>query len=492
MKKTVKKVLTFTMVAATAMSMVACGGPQQGQEGSIHEPVYMVASLAGYKTEWLNAMAKKYKEETGSVVEIEWDASLMENLGNVFETEANMPDLYYANIGSPSAVFTWYVQGKLETLNDVFAEQNGAGKTIEASLKAGRSQSYILNGKRYAAPLTDGNNILVYNPDYLTAVGWDHFPITVDEFVEFAQDIKDAKIPTPDGKDTVQPLVWTGMYYSAKTLVDTFEAQYNGATKMSEFYNQNGAEPDEDLYNMKGLEVACQNLAKMMAPKTVGIESFSDNSVDGSLGMSHTEAQAAFLNGYAAVCTTGTWFENEMGENCNGKKYKIAPIPFAADENGSYGAVVKKDPNGPDNPSNYKHVRAGNLNQDALLIPTKSQNKAGARAFIKFLLQEENLKEMQRICGSPFAYEYDTSDLNLTGWNAEVAEYYNTTEYITLGSSQPYALFGVIGGYKIDRLNKICTVPNYNYQKEIIDWRWTNVSKNWADKASQLEGIEDF
>ena len=373
MKKTLTKIIACVLSASSIMSITACGGGMKRNDGTI----YITASLAGYRKQWLDGVAEKYMAQTGKTVEIEWDSNLMSNIANVFDVGSNMSDIYYINTTGANQTMTWYVTGKLESLNEVFEADNGSGMTIAESVEDEFKEAGVYKGTHYSLPMTKGFKALIYNPDYLEAVGWDHFPDTVDEFAEFCDDINESDLKAPDGTK-VKPLVWSGIYSSMADVLDVMEGQYGGQAEWDAFYAQNGTAPDYDLYHRKSVEVAYDNLQKMMKPDGSGV---SMNSLDGSMAKTHTEAQTAFLNGYAAVCTSGTWFETEMGAVTAGKKYKLAEFPLAADENGNYAreghSMTKIDPNGPDAPSNYKKFKINALDGDCMVIPKKAPFASG-------------------------------------------------------------------------------------------------------------------
>ena len=485
MKKIGTKIIACVLLASSTLSIAACGGT--GQQGD--DTVYITASLAGYRKQWLEGVAEKYTEQTGVTVEIEWDSNLMSNVSNVFDIQTNMSDIYYLNTTGATQTMTWYVTGKLESLNEVFEADNGSGMTIAESVRDEFKQAGVYKGVHYSLPMTNGFKALVYNPDYLEAVGWNHFPDTVDEFAKFCDDINASDLKAPDGTK-VKPLVWSGIYTSMSDVVTVMEGQYGGQAEWDAYYGQNGDAPDYNLYHRKSVEVSYDNLQKIMKPDGSGV---SLNSLDGSMAKTHTEAQTAFLNGYAAVCTSGSWFETEMGAVTAGKKYKLGKFPLAADENGNYAkeghSMTKIDPNGPDAPSNYKKFKTSELDGDCMLIPKKAANKQGAKDFMKFMLREENLRYMHEQAGSPFKYKYSYDGLELSAWEQEVMEYDASTISLIRGSSNPYSIFGVLGGARLPEINKACITKNYDYKTNIIDWLWTDVTKNWAERVEVIEGI---
>ena len=108
---------------------------------------------------------------------------------------------------------------------------------------------------------------------------------------------------------------------------------------------------------------------------------------------------------------------------------------------------------------------------------------------MKFMLREENLRYMHEQAGSPFKYKYSYDGLELSTWEQEVMEYDASTITLIKGSSNPYFIFGNLGGPRLPEINKACITKNYDYKTNVIDWLWTDVVKSWADRAERIEGI---
>ena len=473
--------LAVAMTVVSMMSLTACSQSSRG-DGEI----WIEASYAGYGEEWLNGIAEKYEEETGVHVEINWDANLTTNISNLMERNKNMSDIYYVNLSGGTSEFRWNLQGKLESLNDVFAADNGTGKTIESTIKPGFEDAGKYKGTRYAIYTMSGYDCLIYNPDILEAAGWNKpFPSTVDELVEMFKVIKKANLKAGDGT-TIMPFVYFGKYNSCSHLFDAFELQYGGLEEYKAYYNQTSLNgPDESQYNKKSTKVAFENIKKILAVDQDGRLEYA---IDGSQNFDHTTAQARFLNGYAAVCTTGTWFETEMREIIEADdKFEIAPFPLATDENGGYGAAVNYliDPNGEVTPENMMKYNTVTFAGSPFYVPKKAPNKEGAKDFLKFLLQEENIRFMHEKTGNALNFVYNRENLNLTEWAQKVEA--NNLISITgaKGSNNPIYLVGALGGYRDTVWPGLETNKDYNYLQAMAD-RLTDAKYNWKDKVSLI------
>lgn len=478
--KGLRKILALALALLTIFSVTACA-PQQKEESVI----YVEASLAGYRKQWLDGIAEKYEAKTGVKVEINWDSSLTTNISNKMKLNTNMSDLYYVNISGGGKEFEWYTQGKLESLNDVFAVDNGTGKSIEESIESGFKDAGKYDGVRYAAYTMSGYDCLIYNPDILERAGWNKpFPSTVDGLIEMFEVVNNAGLTASDGT-AIKPLVYMGLYSSISHMFDAFEVQYGGADAYSAFYNHSDKSgPDESKYTADATKVAFQNLIKLMAVGNDGIPKYV---LPGSAAMSHTEAQTAFLNGYAAVCTTGTWFETEMSQIIEPTdKYEIAPFPLAQDENGGFGDAVNHliDPNGEVVPENMMKYNIRTIGSP-FYIPKKAQNVEGAKDFLKFILQEENIRYMHEQTGNALCYNYNRDNLTLNPWARKIEENNKITITGVKGGTSPLALSGAFGSWQPGIWERLARTKDFDYQAEIT-WRLNDVKNNWNSRVELI------
>ena len=485
--KKAKRVLAMVMALVTIGGMAACGTPKKTGNPNL---ITVEASLAGYRRQWLDGIAEKYTQQTGVEVDINWDPNLSTNISNVVEYNPRVSDLYYVNLSGGGKEFEWYLTGKLESLNDVFAADNGTGITIEESIEDGFKDAGLYDGVRYAAYTVQGYDCLVYNPDILERAGWDKpFPATVDGLVEMFEVINNAQLLAEDGKTIIKPFVYTGIYDSISHLFDAFEVQYGGAAEYAAFYNHSDKSgPVKANYYKDATKVAFQNLMKIMAVDNSGKPKYV---LEGSAARTHTDAQAAFLNGYAAVCTTGTWFETEMEQVIEkGKdKYEIAPFPLATDESGSFGAAANYliDPTKEATPENMKKYNVKTIADAPFFILKKAENKKGAKDFLAFVLQEENIRYMHEQTGNALRYKYDRTKLNLAdgSWAKKVEENNTITISGVKGAATPLYLAGLLGGWRPGIWTRMASEKNFNIQGE-LDWRYNDVASKWDERLEML------
>ena len=475
------RLLAMLLIVTTVFGMAACG--PGGRSG---DSIYISASLAGYRRQWLDGVAEKYTEETGVEVHIDWDSSLTTSYSETFKTGYNLSDIYYINISGGSSEFVMYLKGQIVSLNDVFAKDNGTGKTIEESIEDGFEGAGVYNGNRFAIYTMAGYDCLIYNPDILTRAGWNKpFPSTVDGLIEMFEAINKAELKATDGTE-IKPFVYTGVYSSISHMFDAFEAQYGGVEEYNQFYhNSDKTGPNTANYSKKATEVAFQNMKKIMAVNTDGIPKYV---LPGSAGMTHTEAQTAFLNGYAAVCTTGTWFETEMSQIIDANdKYEIAPFPLAADEDGSYGAAENYliDPDGEKTPENmYKYIGTS-FAGSPFIVPSAAQNIEGAKDFLAFMLQEENIRYMHEQTGNALRFEYDKTNLALSDWAQKIVANDQITRVGVQGASNPLYFVGALGSWRSEVWTGLASNANFDY-RAAMQTRLGDVNYGWAEKMELI------
>lgn len=471
-----KKIGALVLSSILALNMVGCGNNDKKTTGKQGGTIYVTAFKGGYGTEWLEAVADKYTEATGTIVDINWDTNLMTSASDKFAVNANMDDLYYLNLAGESSVQVWYQQGKLESLTEIFNEKGEDGKTLQEKLT--KKESGTINGERYYAPLGIAADCLAYNTDILKQVGWDHIPDTVDELVAYFEDVMKANLKADDG-NIIKPLVWTGYYDGISHFYEPILAQYGGVEEWNAFYNWSDEKgPSYELYHRDAQLKALEATQRLLKPNANGV---SEYSLEGCLGFSNVDAQRAFASGYAAVCITGTWYASEMGSVADNINYKLAGFPLYCDEQGSYGSTMEKiDENGPDAPSNYKKYNIIPYHSDCMVIPTQAKNKEGAKDFLKFMLQEENLKLMHEKRENAFCYEYDTSDLKLSEYGQSVSELINNSVQVIKGANNPLYFSGAIMNLSRPGMwTSIATDKDYDLKKEVVDWCWKNVNDSW-------------
>ncbi len=92
--------------------------------------------------------------------------------------------------------------------------------------------------------------------------------------------------------------------------------------------------------------------------------------LDGSVALTHTQAQTEFVQGKAVFCVSGSWIETEMADAApEGFRYGFLPTPTAQAGQQQYA----------------------NIGFETFEIPAAAKNPELAKEFLKFLYRQDNL-----------------------------------------------------------------------------------------------------
>ncbi|MBQ9709199.1 MAG: hypothetical protein IJV67_01065 [Clostridia bacterium] len=122
MKRLIK---LFALIMATAMTLTvaACGGNgknsnQNGGDG--YDEVFVSIVDAGFGSDWLEAVAAAYYEETGTVVSVSADPDIGNSVLTKMGTSAEKDDIYFC-AQAPVLWRQWTYRGLIEPIDDVLS-----------------------------------------------------------------------------------------------------------------------------------------------------------------------------------------------------------------------------------------------------------------------------------------------------------------------------------------------------------------------------------
>ena len=87
MRKMMKRIVTLALAMVFVLGLVGCGGGEGGAKSN-GKTLSIVAQTNGLGQDWLMNAAKAYEKETGTKVEVEFDAYLSSNLTTTLESSA--------------------------------------------------------------------------------------------------------------------------------------------------------------------------------------------------------------------------------------------------------------------------------------------------------------------------------------------------------------------------------------------------------------------
>lgn len=304
MKHPFKKVGSLLAVTVMIMgSLVGCSstGKDEGKDdtaqsgGKIEGTLDVAVFEGGYGTAFWEEAEKKF-EELYPDVDVKITASA--KIGDVIRPQiasGNSPDFIYHSAQNAESVAKALIKDKnLADLTDVFEKAApGEDTPIKDKMMDGlldkTSVAPYGDGKPYLAPLYYNVTGLWYNKALFKEKGWE-VPKTWDEFFELGKKAKDEGI---------------ALY--------TYQGQapgYNEAVIFPMLASAAGEEAVEKIFNYE--EGAWKDPNVKKALDIFQRMADEDMVLNGTVGMTHTQAQVEFLNGKALFLPCGSWLEGEM------------------------------------------------------------------------------------------------------------------------------------------------------------------------------------
>lgn len=191
-----RRLISAVAAGALALSMAACGGTASGNTSSTAAsgsaetgPVSLVwAGWSGEEEaskEIFQRMRETYEQQSGNTVEwVGWTwADTAQQL--LIRTQGNEQlDLAQTDIG----IFNTIAQaGVLADWNEILGKE-----FLEENFEASALAVGNVDGKQLGLPWSMASITMVYNPEMLSAAGWDAPPTTMEEFEQCLADIKAA------------------------------------------------------------------------------------------------------------------------------------------------------------------------------------------------------------------------------------------------------------------------------------------------------------
>ncbi len=309
MKRKLVKMLTVACVTAIAASaFVGCGNKEEAPkdnekpsteqaQGSGDKKVLEIAVFeGGFGKDYWNACIDAFEAKHPDV-EVKMEAN--PKIGDIIRpklSSKNTPDFIYLSTNDPSGIANALIKDKaLVDLTDVFDREDpdNPGQKIKDKILPGFLDTPLTSpygdGKVYLAPLYYNVTGMWYNKALFKEKGWE-VPKTWDEFFELGKKAKDEGI---------------ALY--------TYQGQapgYNEAVVFPMLASAAGEEAVENIFNYK--EGAWKDPNVKKALDVFQKMADEDMVLNGTVGMTHTQAQVEFLNGKALFLPCGSWLEGEM------------------------------------------------------------------------------------------------------------------------------------------------------------------------------------
>lgn len=412
--KNMRRILAFVFAVCIMVGCFSgCGGDAAQTVEDSKDEIKISYWNSGLGTGWLDAMIQAFEAEhpeykvtyTASADA----ASVVAPLG-LAEVDAN--DIY---MGIRQTDTT-----HMEPLDDLLevtveGETKKLGEKFDARYLALEKDA---DGHYYGLTYSGGVIGIIYNKEMFQAAGIDKLPRTTDELAVVCDTIySNSQVALlhfqPAGYWEYLTEVWMSQYDGMDHYLNSVYACVDAA----------GNSPSKEVFTAKdGRYQTLLAYEKFITPEYV---------LSGSNSMDYISAQTMFINGSAAMMVSGSWIQNEMagvGKMDNFEMMKMPVISTITDRlqtvdgeaalrklidaidsvadgsktaqdyaaEGGYdigGTVVSQE----DWDAVYqaRYSIAVNYSAQPCVIPIYSNNKAGAKEFLKFMYSDQGIKIYQ-------------------------------------------------------------------------------------------------
>lgn len=227
------------------------------------------------------------------------------------------------------------------------------GMTFRETLFPGSQDTGVYNGVQYHLNIAYTVYGVWHSQALFESKGWE-YPQTWDDMLAFCEMVKNEGEMSP----------WT------------YQGRYPGYMAWGVWfpliYKIGGMAP---LRRIDNLEEGCfQQPEVLQATEMVYELATKGYIMPGTEGLTHTEAQAEWLQGKAAFIPCGSWLENEMKTiTPEGFDMVVKPVPAVAGGQGSYEAL---------------ETASG----EVYFVPSKAQNPRCGMEFLRILLSKASAK----------------------------------------------------------------------------------------------------
>jgi multiple sugar transport system substrate-binding protein len=361
------------LAGATALAMVLAAGPTFAQEKLT---VWWVKGFYKSEDDALYAAIKKYEQKTGVKVELSQYAIQDMNAKSVAALDAGtVPDIAYSDTYDVQTAGKWAFDGKLEDLSDVLNPMKDRFEAVALST----ANLYSDKAKKkayYAFPIKQQTLHIQYWKDMLAQAGFKEsdIPTTWKEYWSFWCD----KVQPASRKATGQRVFGTGFPMGVES-TDSFQSFLSWV----------------DAYNVKLVDDSGKLLVddpKVKAGLVAALTDYTQPYIKGCTPPSSTtwkdpDNNVAFHNKTTVMTHNYTisiaakWLDDANNEQLTAEQRAAGRKAY--DELIATSGFPKK-PDG--SPMTYRTaVKVG-------VIFEASKNKAKAKEFLAFMLEEDNLR----------------------------------------------------------------------------------------------------
>lgn len=307
MKKSMKKLIAFLLVAVLTMSMAACGENDDGKKDSGSKETIVKEETTSEETsetaeevtlnvwhQWSNDTNELKKIYDQAVVDYTAENPNVTINTQTLDTEAYKTKISAEFAGTASGIDVFYYWGagtarKLVNADKILPLDEYLTDDVKAKILPGSTSAFEFNGKTYSVPMFSWYMTLYANRDLFDQAGA-ALPTTYDELLDASKKLAELDGVTPlaaGAKDG-----WNAAFiYQALALREV------GASNINSMLS--AETPFED----SGYTDAANKIIELYNAGAFGknpLESGND------------DANSAFINGTAAMRIMGSWFANQV------------------------------------------------------------------------------------------------------------------------------------------------------------------------------------
>ncbi|MFC0626985.1 N-acetylglucosamine/diacetylchitobiose ABC transporter substrate-binding protein [Kribbella deserti] len=313
----------------------------------------------GFGKEWTNLPLDLYRQKyPQAAVKLTSGQQLPQQLQPRF-VQGNPPDLI-ENVGLDTASLVGQNQVlELESLLGAPAWDT-PGKTVAATLLPGAADAGRYDGKKFAMPYTYNLSGIWYSKPLLDKHGW-QYPKTWDEMIALCARIKAAGLA---------PWTYQGKFPGYLTVPLLMSALKAAGPQVAVAVDN--LEPN--AWRHEALVEAATRYHEVAAKGYL---------LDGTTGLSHTQAQTYWAQGKAVFIPCGSWLENELGA--------VVPKDFGMTAAPAQGlSAADKLP--------FEAISGGPGGE--LLVAAKAKNPQGALELLRIILSKQSMQNFTRLTKS--------------------------------------------------------------------------------------------
>jgi N-acetylglucosamine transport system substrate-binding protein len=360
------------LASPAAGLLAACGGSGSGQQSGSGKtspsnpfgvdakaPLEVVIFKGGYGDEYarydLGLYQKKFPNGAATETGIQ---QIAQQLQPRF-VAGNPPDA----IDDSGAFFiqpaTLVSQGQLAPIDDLLDAPSFDDPNVKVkdTLIPGSQDGAVFNGKTYAILYALSVYGVWYSKPLLQKQGWE-YPKTWDEMLKLCGQIK---------KAGMAPWTYQGKFPQYVALLWHSMVQKHAGTDVIK--NIDNLQPK--AWSQPGVLDTLEALYQLADKGYV---------MDGTAGLTHTQAQAAWLQGQAVFIPCGSWLENEeKGLVPSGFDMVVAPTPS--------GSKSEKLP--------FDSVNA--YGGEYFVVPAHAKNVAGGKEYLRIMLSKDATRKFAEL-----------------------------------------------------------------------------------------------